>query len=109
RRRQQTPGPRARPRPVTTRGETRRRWPDRPPPPAPHAVPDRRAAATPVARRVGSDLRSRHPLSGRAQLLRRLDDPLRQAGLGQLAPGARVVGLLVADLAVDLQHAVIVL
>ncbi len=29
-------------------------------------------------------------------------------GLGGLAPGARVVGLLVADLAVDLQHAVVV-
>ncbi len=36
------------------------------------------------------------------------DDAGGHAGLGGLAPGARVVHLLVADLAVDLQHAVVV-
>ena len=44
-----------------------------------------------------------------AQVLAGLDDAGGHAGLGGLAPGARVVGLLVADLAVDLQHAVVVL
>src|SRR5690606_35570451 len=44
----------------------------------------------------------------RAQVLARLDDPGGHAGLGSLAPRPRVVGLLVADLSVDLEHAVIV-
>ena len=48
------------------------------------------------------------PGAGGAQVLAGLDDARGHAGLGGLAPGARVVGLLVADLAVDLQHAVVV-
>ena len=47
--------------------------------------------------------------AGRAQVLAGLDDAGGHARLGLLAPGARVVLLLVADLAVDLQHAVVVL
>ena len=45
---------------------------------------------------------------GRAQLLAGLDDPVGHADLAELVVAARVVGLLVADLAVDLQHAVVV-
>ena len=41
-------------------------------------------------------------------MLAGLDDAGGHAGLGLLAPGARVVLLLVADLAVDLEHAVVV-
>src|SRR5699024_10299014 len=47
-------------------------------------------------------------LPGGAQPLAGLHDPLGHPGLGELAPGARVVGLLVAHLAVDLEHAVVV-
>src|SRR5699024_2606746 len=47
--------------------------------------------------------------AGRAEVLAGLDDASGHAGLGLLAPGAGVVGLLVADVAVDLQHAVVVL
>ena len=50
----------------------------------------------------------RAEVPARPQVLAGLDDPGGHAGLGRLAPGARVVGLLVADLAVDLQHAVVV-
>src|SRR5579884_242876 len=42
------------------------------------------------------------------QLLGGLHDAGGHAGLGELAVAARVVGLLVADLAVDLQHTVVV-
>ena len=38
----------------------------------------------------------------------RLDDPLTHRGLGRLGPAARVVHLLVARVAVDLQHTVVV-
>src|SRR5882757_6410 len=44
----------------------------------------------------------------RPQVLRRDHDAGGHAGLGGLAPHPGVVGLLVADLAVDLQHAVVV-
>src|SRR5687768_2952187 len=44
----------------------------------------------------------------RAEVLAGLDHALGHPGLARLAPGARVVGLLVADLAVDLQYAVVV-
>src|SRR5699024_8548744 len=47
-------------------------------------------------------------LAGRPQLLGSLDDPLGHTGLGRLAPGAGVVGLLIAHFAVDLEHTVIV-
>ena len=47
--------------------------------------------------------------AGGAQVLAGLRDPGGHAGLGRLAPGARVVELLGADLAVDLEHAVVVL
>src|SRR5689334_22695012 len=47
-------------------------------------------------------------LPGGAQCLAGLDDAGGHAGLRRLAPRARVVGLLVADLAVDLQHTVVV-
>ena len=43
-----------------------------------------------------------------SEVLAGLDDAGGHAGLGGLAPGARVVDLLVADLAVDLEHAVVV-
>src|SRR6476620_1787737 len=45
-------------------------------------------------------------LAGRQQVLARGDDALGHAGLGGLEVAARVVGLLVADFAVDLQHPV---
>jgi hypothetical protein len=43
-----------------------------------------------------------------AQVLAGLDDAGRHVLLGDLAPGTRVVLLLVADLTVDLQDAVVV-
>src|SRR6185503_4808658 len=46
--------------------------------------------------------------AGAAQVLAGLDDTRGHVLLGHLAPGARVVLLLVADLTVDLQHAVVV-
>ena len=46
--------------------------------------------------------------SGAAEVVAGLDDAGGHAGLGGLAPRARVVLLLVADLAVDLEHAVVV-
>jgi len=45
----------------------------------------------------------------RAQVLAGADDASGHADLGGLAPRAGIVGLLLADLAVDLQHAVVVL
>src|SRR5690606_3869922 len=50
-----------------------------------------------------------HAGAGGLQLLRGLDDAGGHARLGGLAVGPRVVGLLVADVAVDLQHTVVVL
>src|SRR5919199_931344 len=47
-------------------------------------------------------------LTGRQQVLAGADDALGHADLGELHVGARVVGLLDPDLAVDLQHAVVV-
>src|SRR5438309_2183454 len=47
-------------------------------------------------------------LAGRQQVLAGLDHAGRHAGLGGLEVAARVVGLLVADLPVDLQDAVVV-
>ena len=47
--------------------------------------------------------------AGRAQVLGGLHDAGGHAGLGRLAVRARVVDLLVADLALDLEHAVVVL
>src|SRR5665647_3578979 len=46
--------------------------------------------------------------AGAAQVLAGLDDTGRHVGLCLFAPGARVVLLLVADLAVDLQDTVVV-
>ena len=46
--------------------------------------------------------------AGRAQVLAGLNHARGHAGLGDLAPGPRFVGLLVAHLAVDLQYAVVV-
>ena len=46
--------------------------------------------------------------AGAAEGLAGLDDARGHGRLGLLAPGARVVLLLVADLAVDLEHAVVV-
>ena len=44
--------------------------------------------------------------AGAAEVLTAAHDAGGHAGLGELAPGTRVVGLLVADLAVDLEDAV---
>src|SRR5699024_647015 len=94
--------------------------------------PDRRAAASRVVLPAGSSYRqlspptrarlvlvqgplvparsapdpphSAHPGPGGAQVLTRQHDPLGHRGLGRLAPRARVVGLLVAHVAVHLQH-----
>src|SRR6476660_658197 len=49
-----------------------------------------------------------HGRTGRAQILAALDDALGHVLLGRLAPGTRVVLLLVADLAVHLEHALVV-
>ena len=56
--------------------------------------------------RLAGSAAERRP--GGAEVLAGLDDALGHAGLAGLAPGAGVVLLLVADLAVDLQHAVVV-
>src|SRR5699024_8229722 len=64
-------------------------------------VAERFAPANLRGAQVGS---SAELLPGGAQPLAGLHDPLGHPGLGELAPGARVVGLLVAHLAVDLEH-----
>src|SRR5690625_1845817 len=83
-------------------------------PTTPTTPPDHRRLTNDGAAPAGRRHHSRawvsgHLGAGRAQLLAGLDDASGHAGLGQLAPGAGVVGLLVADVAVDLQHAVVVL
>jgi hypothetical protein len=73
-------------------------------------IADRHRAATQVAgQRPSASAPSREESAGGAQVLAGLDDAGGHAGLGLLAPGARVVLLLVADLAVDLEDAVVVL
>src|SRR5437660_1034386 len=52
---------------------------------------------------------SAHLLAGALEVLAALDHSSGHAGLGALAIGPRVVDLLVADLAVDLEHTVVVL
>src|SRR5882672_7673885 len=47
--------------------------------------------------------------SGGPQVLAGADDTRAHARLAHLPPGPRIVGLLLADLAVDLQHAAVVL
>src|SRR5690348_6634708 len=49
-----------------------------------------------------------HGGAGGPERLARLDDPGGHALLGGLAPGPGVVGLLVADLAIDLEDAIVV-
>src|SRR5664280_73992 len=61
---------------------------------------------TAVSGRAGGG--SAHLVAGRAQVLAGDDYPVGHAGLGRLAPRARVVELLVSDLAVDLQYGVVV-
>src|SRR5665647_3825643 len=61
---------------------------------------------TAVSGRAGSG--SAHLVAGRAQVLAGDDYPVGHAGLGRLAPRARVVELLVSDLAVDLQYGIVV-
>src|SRR5262245_33726084 len=63
---------------------------------------DARAGGTGIGRS------GRHAGTGRPQVLARAYDPLGHALLGGLAPGARVVRLLVADVAIHLQDAVVV-
>src|SRR5699024_8262499 len=48
------------------------------------------------------------PLPGRPQALCRLDDAFGETGLRGLAPDPRVVHLLVPDLVIDLQNAVVI-
>src|SRR5690606_13644528 len=74
------------------------------------SLPAQAADSTPtlLVRRGGVQPPSSDAGARAAQRLARLDDARGHAGLGGLAPRARVVDLLVADLAVDLQHAVVV-
>src|SRR5690606_39749582 len=79
---------------------------------APPAGEPRHAKSRPERARPAPQRESRasaHLLARGHQVLRRLHDACGHAGFGRLEVGPRVVDLLVADLAVDLQHAVVVL
>src|SRR5690625_1454371 len=97
---------------MRTGGRARGRWQrrgteKRRPPPRSDGRRQTYAFALPRFRAIGAKLL--HLLTSRTQLLARFDDALSHSGFSGTAPGARVICLLITDVAVNLEHAVVVL